>query len=99
MRIMIVHNRYREFGGEDAVVDSEAEMLRLAGHDVRVLLWSNDDIAREVIQHLTGLVGAEIEVRLEISAEVPEGVPDDVVRTVTENARTLKFETHGFEKE
>jgi hypothetical protein len=28
---------------------------------------------------------------------VPSGVPDDVVRTITENARTLKFEQHGFE--
>jgi hypothetical protein len=28
---------------------------------------------------------------------VPEGVPDDVIRTVTENAKTLKFEQHGFE--
>ncbi len=44
MRILIVHNRYREFGGEDAVVDSEAEMLRLAGHEVRALMWSNDEI-------------------------------------------------------
>jgi glycosyltransferase involved in cell wall biosynthesis len=44
MRILIVHNRYRQFGGEDAVVDGEAEMLRLAGHEVCVLMWSNDDI-------------------------------------------------------
>ena len=58
-----------------------------------------DEIAREVIQHLTGLVGAECEVRLEISAEVPDGVPDEVLRTVTENARTLKFDSHGFEEE
>jgi hypothetical protein len=28
---------------------------------------------------------------------VPNGVPDDVVRTVSENARTLKFTDHGFE--
>ena len=37
-------------------------------------------------------------VKLEISANVPDGVPDDVVRTVTENAKTLKFEQHGFEE-
>ncbi len=36
---------------------------------------------------------------LEIEAELPEGAPDNVVRTVTENARTLKFKTHGFEEE
>jgi hypothetical protein len=55
-------------------------------------------IAEEVIQHLGGLVGAEVEVTLEIRAEVPDGVPESVVRTVTENCRTLKFKTHGFEE-
>jgi len=36
---------------------------------------------------------------LEIDAEVSTGVPENVVRTVTENSRTLKFKQHGFEKE
>ena len=56
-------------------------------------------IAEEVIAHLAGLVGAEVTVTLEIHAEVPAGAPDNVVRTVTENCRTLKFSDHGFEKE
>jgi predicted AAA+ superfamily ATPase len=56
-------------------------------------------IAEEVISHLTGLVGSKVRVTLEIEAEVPDGAPDSVVRTVTENARTLKFTSHGFEKE
>jgi hypothetical protein len=38
-------------------------------------------------------------VTLEIEARIPEGVPDNVVRTVTENSRTLKFSVQGFEKE
>jgi len=29
----------------------------------------------------------------------PVGAPDQVVRTVTENCRTLKFKTYGFEEE
>jgi hypothetical protein len=45
------------------------------------------------------LVGSKVRVTLEIEAEVPDGAPDAVVRTVTENARTLKFTSHGFEKE
>ncbi len=57
------------------------------------------EIAENVIQHLSGLSGANVEVRLEIQASVPEGVPDEIVRTVTENARTLKFGNHGFERE
>jgi len=56
-------------------------------------------IADEVIVHLAGLVGAKVRVTLEIEAEVPSGAPDHVVRTVTENARTLKFTSQGFEKE
>jgi len=52
-----------------------------------------------VIAHLSGLVGAEVTVTLEIEARIPSGAPDHVVRTVTENSRTLKFTSHGFEKE
>jgi hypothetical protein len=36
---------------------------------------------------------------LDIDAQAPSAVPDHVVRTVTENCRTLKFDTHGFETE
>jgi predicted AAA+ superfamily ATPase len=56
-------------------------------------------IAEEVIAHLSGLVGAEVTVTLEIHAKVPSGAPDNVVRIVTENCQTLKFSDHGFEKE
>ncbi|PTQ88007.1 Swt1 family HEPN domain-containing protein [Nitrosomonas ureae] len=56
-------------------------------------------IADEVISHLAGLVGAMVTVTIEIEAEIPEGTPDNVVRTVTENSRTLKFKSQGFEKE
>jgi hypothetical protein len=56
-------------------------------------------IADEVITHLVGLVGSNVQVTLEIEADIPSGAPDNVVRTVTENSRTLKFTSHGFEKE
>lgn len=56
-------------------------------------------IAEEVVAHLAGLVGAKVNITIEIEAEIPEGVPDSVVRTVTENSRTLKFGSHGFERE
>lgn len=54
-------------------------------------------IADEVIAHPSGIVGANVSVTLEIEATVPDGVADHVVRTVTENSRTLKFTSHGFE--
>ncbi|UGS08459.1 DUF499 domain-containing protein [Microcystis aeruginosa FACHB-905 = DIANCHI905] len=56
-------------------------------------------IANEIIQHLTRLSGARVKVTLEIEAEIPDGAPDDVVRTVTENCRTLKFNNQSFEPE
>jgi len=54
-------------------------------------------IAEEVISHLSGLIGAKVRVTLEVEAEIPDGAPENVVRTVTENSRTLKFTSHGFE--
>ncbi len=57
-------------------------------------------IADEVVTHLVGLVGTTVRVTLEIEAEIPSGTPDNVVRTVTENSRTLKFASNsGFETE
>ncbi|MBM3880418.1 MAG: ATP-binding protein [Verrucomicrobia bacterium] len=56
-------------------------------------------IAEEVVQHLTLQPGATVEVTLEIHARIPEGAPDNVVRIVSENARTLKFTSQGFELE
>jgi len=56
-------------------------------------------VAEEVLQHITGLVGSDVTVTLEIQADVKAGIPDSTVRTVTENCRTLRFKTHGFEQE
>jgi predicted AAA+ superfamily ATPase len=56
-------------------------------------------IADEVIQHLTKLVGANVEVTLEIHAQLQDGASDKTVRDVTENCRTLRFDTFGFEEE
>ena len=56
-------------------------------------------IADEVIAHLSSLLGVNVKITLEIEAEIPDGAPDNVVRTVTENSRTLKFEDSGFESE
>ena len=56
-------------------------------------------IADEVIAHLSGLVGSSVKVTLEIEADISGGAPENVVRTVTENSRTLKFSSYGFEEE
>lgn len=47
--------------------------------------------AEEVIEHLTALVGAEVELTLEVVAHDDEGLPEDVLRVVVQNAKTLGF--------
>ncbi|MDW8468100.1 MAG: hypothetical protein RML56_02820 [Burkholderiales bacterium] len=56
-------------------------------------------IAEEVIAHLAGQPGAQVTVTLDIEARLPGGASEQLVRTVTENSRTLKFDSHGFESE
>jgi glycosyltransferase involved in cell wall biosynthesis len=43
MKILQVHNSYREPGGEDVSVATEAELLREAGHEVRQFLVGNPE--------------------------------------------------------
>lgn len=57
------------------------------------------EIGAEVVARLSGLVGAQVHVTLEIHAEVPDGVPENEVRNVSENCRTLKFADFGFEED
>ncbi|BAD59293.1 Swt1 family HEPN domain-containing protein [Nocardia farcinica] len=56
------------------------------------------NIAEEVLSHLrtdtTGLT-----VRIEIEATDPTGFDENKIRTISENARTLKFDQSGFEEE
>lgn len=55
-------------------------------------------IAEEIVQHLAGLVSAEVRITLEIQAEVDDGIPENVRHVVSENCRTLKFSGGGFEE-
>ncbi|MCB9390232.1 MAG: ATP-binding protein [Acidimicrobiia bacterium] len=55
-------------------------------------------VSAEVISHLTGLLGTDVRITIEIEASNGEGFPDTVVRNVTENARTLRFDDYGFEE-
>ncbi len=55
--------------------------------------------SQEVVQHLQALLGANVKITLDIEANIPDGVPDQVVRIVSKNAKTLKFDNFGFEEE
>ena len=56
------------------------------------------NIADEVIANLRAADGTELIVRIEIEATNSTGFEDGKVRTVSENARTLKFDQSGFEE-
>jgi predicted AAA+ superfamily ATPase len=56
-------------------------------------------IADEVLQHFSSLVGAQVEITLELHINVPDGIPENVIRIVTENCRVLKFANQEFEPE
>ena len=54
-------------------------------------------VAQEVLSHLTGLLGTDVEITVEIAARNTDGFPDATVRNVTENAKMLRFTDHDFE--
>lgn len=76
---------------------SQARLPKVHNRSAR-LSRNFDVIASPVVQHLTGLLDAKVTITVEIEAEIPIGAPDNVVRTVAENCRTLKFENSGFEE-
>jgi len=87
---------------QTAVTPSPARLSRFHGTvPVDPLRLGRDAarIAEEVVQHLTRLVGAQVEITIEIHAELPDGAGDKLVRDVTENCRTLNFKDFGFEEE
>ena len=55
-------------------------------------------IAAEIVSHMSSIVGADVQLTLNIHVELPEGASDKLVRDVTENCRTLRFEDYGFEE-
>ncbi len=54
-------------------------------------------MAQEVIEHLTALIDCDVEIVVEIVASKADGLPEPVVRTVMENARTLKFDRQDLD--
>lgn len=56
MRVLLVHNAYQNFGGEDAVLHNEHSLLTEAGYEVDLLKVDNDAIvgAKEKIKAAIG---------------------------------------------
>ena len=55
------------------------------------------NISAEILQHLSRLPRASVEVSLDIRVNIPSGIPEDTARTVRENCRTMKFDSFEFD--
>lgn len=55
-------------------------------------------LVEEVITHLTTADGTQVEVSLEVNVHSPDGLSQQIVRTVSENCRTLHIKDFGFEE-
>lgn len=71
-------------------MSAELDTTRI-GRDVQKLV-------EEIIRHLTSVEGAQVEISLEVSAKSPEGLSSQTVRTISENCRTLRVRTFGFDE-
>lgn len=49
MRVLIIHNKYRSYGGEDAAVRGEIAMLESAGHTVIRYFRSSGDVSLDTL--------------------------------------------------
>ena len=61
------------------------------GRDVQKLM-------EEVVNHLTSVDGAQVELSLELNVTSTNGFSQQTVRTVSENCQTLKLRAFGFEE-
>ena len=55
------------------------------------------DIAEAIVSQLSQAEDARISVTIEVETTATDGFDDDVQRTITENAATMKFNDSDFE--
>lgn len=61
----------------------------------------NRDVQRlvgEVISHLTNADGVHVEIALEVTADASNEFEVPLIRTVTENCKTLRVDQYGFDE-
>src|SRR4029079_12852775 len=80
----------------DIVWPTRSYGMKTLNSDKIALEFKN--VADEVLAHLRSGENTRVTVRIEIEATDAEGFNENRVRTVSENARTLKFDQSGFEE-
>lgn len=79
MRILIIHNRYQQAGGEDSVSAAEAALLQAGGHEVERLDFANDHIGGAMAAARAALLGAYNPVSRRLADEAIARFRPDVV--------------------
>lgn len=90
-------------GTTPLVVDIAFPHLKTRFYGVKTLhpdkiAFDFKNIAEEVLAHLRADLSTHLTVRIEIEATDDSGFDEGKIRTVSENARTLKFDQSGFEE-
>ena len=83
--------------GDSAPVPTNTHFYMSAELDTTRINRDVQRLVEEVISHLTSVDGAQVEVSLEVSLNAPGGLSQQIVRTVSENCRTLRVKDFGFE--
>jgi glycosyltransferase involved in cell wall biosynthesis len=55
MKVLVIHNKYKEAGGEDVVFQAEGALLSKNGHFVETLIFDNSKIKTVIDKFLCGL--------------------------------------------
>jgi glycosyltransferase involved in cell wall biosynthesis len=79
MKLLLVHNRYQQPGGEDVVFEQERASLERAGHHVSIYERSNSEIDALTLVHRLGLVKNAVwstSTRREFSQLLARELPD-----------------------
>jgi len=54
-------------------------------------------LVEEIINHLTSVDGCQVDISLELNAKAPDGLSQQIVRTISENCQTLRVTNFGFD--
>lgn len=76
MRILVVHERYRQRGGEDAAVDNEIAQLRAAGLEIQTLIKDNRDLTGTGNAAMAARAVWSLASRRELAAVIAQVRPD-----------------------
>ena len=82
---------------EDEQTSTHTSFIGTANVNPPVAKMRLVQIAEEIISLLQNDPQAQVDVRLEIQAEFPNGVPDHIKRAVSENANQLDFKNNTWE--